>query len=80
MAEPVFEEVYEYLSEDGRASDECVAGGATFRPKGQGMENGFRLVRDKKPNAVTLAAMKSLEDGCGETFDSIDALFEDLGI
>lgn len=80
MTEPVFEEGHEYLSKDGRVSDQCVAGSTTFQPKGQGVEPSGRLVREKKPNAVTLAAMKSLEEGCGLTFGDIDALFEDLGI
>ena len=32
------------------------------------------------PNDVTVAAMEELEAGRGERFDSVDALFDDLGV
>jgi DNA-damage-inducible protein J len=34
----------------------------------------------KVPNAATRRAMAELEQGKGRKFDSVDALFEDLGI
>ena len=80
MAEPMFEESYEYLSEDGQVSEECPTGAATFRPKGATTVRGLWMVPDKVPNAETLAAIKELEDGRGERFDGTDALFKDLGI
>ena len=32
------------------------------------------------PNALTLEAMKELDEGRGMRFDSVEDLFEDLGI
>lgn len=32
------------------------------------------------PNALTLEAMKELDEGRGVRFDSVEDLFEDLGI
>ena len=44
-----------------------------------------RIAHDKtippalfQPNAQTLAAMEEIERGGGKTFDSVEALFEDL--
>ena len=80
MADPLFEEVYEYLTEDGSVSDECLPGRAAFRMKGQDQQLGFWIVPVREPNDATIRAMEELEDGRGERFDSTDALFEDLGI
>lgn len=80
MADPLFEEAYEYLGEDGASSDEWTPGRAAFRPKGLGKKDGFRMVPISQPNDVTVAAMEELEAGRGEGFDSLDALFDDLGI
>ena len=80
MADPLFEETYEYLSEDGSVSDECVAGRSAFRPKGPDGKLAFWMAANKEPNAATLEAMQELEEGRGQRFDSVDALFEDLGI
>lgn len=44
MADPLFEEAYEYLGEDGASSDEWTPGRAAFRPKGLGKKDGFRMV------------------------------------
>lgn len=80
MADPLFEEAYEYLGEDGELSDEWTPGRAAFRPKGRGGKGGFRMVPIIEPNDVTVAAMEELEEGRGERFDSVDSLFDDLGI
>lgn len=40
----------------------------------QGMTEG----EDAKPNATTLAAMKELEDGGGECFNTLDELWASL--
>ena len=80
MADPLFEEVYEYLAEDGSVSDECLPGRAAFRTKGQDQRAGFWMAPIWEPNKATLDAMEELENGRGERFDSTDALFEDLGI
>lgn len=40
----------------------------------QGITEG----EDAKPNAETLAAMKELEDGGGECFDTLDELWASL--
>ena len=80
MADSLFEEAYEYLSEDGSVSDECTSGRAAFRPKGPSVKPGFWMVPNKVPNSGTLAAMEELENGRGQRFDGTDALFEDLGI
>ena len=75
----MFEEAYEYLSEDGSVSDECIPGRAAFRPKGRRAKSGFWMMPNKEPNDTTLAAMEELEKGLGQRFDGTDALFEDLG-
>lgn len=80
MADPLFEEVYEYLAEDGSTSDECLPGRAAFRMKGQDQQVGFWMVPIREPNEATRCAMEELDDGRGERFESTDALFEDLGI
>ena len=79
MADPLFEEAYEYLSEDGSVSDECIAGRSAFRPKGRDGRPAFWMAATEEPNAATLEAMQELEEGRGQRFDSVDALFEDLG-
>ncbi|MCE2461998.1 MAG: hypothetical protein J4F38_14640 [Pseudomonadales bacterium] len=80
MADPLFEEAYEYLAEDGSVSDECLPGRAAFRPKGLDQKAGFWMVPISEPNETTIRAMEELEDGRGKRFESTDALFEDLGI
>ena len=80
MADPLFEEVYEYLAEDGSVSDECLPGRAAFRTKGQYQTAEFWMAPLREPNKATLGAMEELEDGRGERFDTTDALFEDLGV
>lgn len=80
MADPLFEETYEYLSEDGSVSDECIAGRAAFRSRGPDGKLEFWMSANKEPNAATVEAMQELEQGRGQRFDSVDALFEDLGI
>ena len=72
MADPWFEEAYEYLSEDGSVSDECIAGRAAFRPKRPSARPGIWMVPNKEPNTAPLAAMKELEEGRGERFDGTD--------
>ena len=75
-----FEQTYEYLSEDGSVSDECVAGRAAFRPKGPVGKLAFWMTANKEPSAASLEAVQELEEGRGQRFDTVDALFEDLGI
>jgi DNA-damage-inducible protein J len=38
------------------------------------------LERDKIPNKITRNAMRALEQGKGKRFETIEALFKDLGI
>lgn len=38
------------------------------------------IAQHETPNAVTIAAMQAADKGEGTHFDSIDALFKDLGI
>ena len=80
MVEPLFEETYEYVSEDGDTSDECLAGRTAFRPKRAGAETRFWMTPIKEPNQATLDAMNELENGGGQRFDDVATLFEDLGI
>ena len=63
MADPLFEEAYEFLGEDGGPSDEWTPGRAAFRPKGLGKKDGFRMVPISEPNDVTVAAMAEVEAG-----------------
>ena len=80
MARFLFEETYEYLSEDGYTSDECTAGRTAFRPKRASTEDSFWIAPTKEPNATTLEAMHELESGGGRRFGDTETLFEDLGI
>ena len=80
MAALLLEETYEYLSDDGKVSEECLAGRAAFRAKSWGDRQSLWVAPSEEPNATTLAAMRELEDGHGQRYESTEALFEDLGI
>ena len=43
-----------------------------------GILEGAAIPEEDKPNAETLAAMKELEEGGGECFDTLDGLWASL--
>ena len=72
--------VMETQPEHTESSTVRFSGRSAFRPKGPDGKLAFWMAANKEPNAATLEAMQELEEGRGQRLDSVDALFEDLGI